>query len=133
VQLERARQLLPEATFVQADMAELDLPPESFDGVVSFYALGHVPRDRHATLLRRVWGWLRPGGYLLLSEEDSDVPDAVGTWLGQPMFFSHFDAATTTSLAEAAGFEVLLSKVETQVEEGTQIPYLWLLARRPVA
>jgi SAM-dependent methyltransferase len=130
VQLERARQLVPGATFVQADMAELDLPAESFDAVVLFYALGHVPRDRHATVLRRMRGWLRPGGYLLLSDEDSDVPDTVGTWLGQPMFFSHFDAVATTSLVEAAGFEVLSSEVEAQVEEGTQIPYLWLLARR---
>jgi ubiquinone/menaquinone biosynthesis C-methylase UbiE len=43
VQLERARKLVPRATFVQADMAELDLPPGSFDAVVSFYALGHFP------------------------------------------------------------------------------------------
>jgi hypothetical protein len=75
--------------------------------------------------------WLRPGGYLLLSDEDSDAPDTVGTWLGQPMFFSHFDAATTTGLVEAAGFQVLSSDVETQDEEGVKIPYLWLLARRP--
>jgi SAM-dependent methyltransferase len=133
VQLARARELVPGATFVRADMAKLDLPPESFDAVISFYALGHVPRDRHAALLRRVWGWLRPDGYLLLSDEDSDVPDTVGTWLAHPMFFSHFDAATTTELVEAAGFEVLSSEVETQVEEGTEIPYLWLLARRPAA
>jgi ubiquinone/menaquinone biosynthesis C-methylase UbiE len=130
VQLERARELVPGARFVHADMAELELTPESFDAVVSFYALGHVPRDDHVELLRRVHRWLRPGGYLLLSEEDSDVPDTFGTWLGQSMFFSHFDAATTTSLVEAAGFQVLSSEVETQLEDGTPIPYLWLLARR---
>jgi hypothetical protein len=33
--------------------------------------------------------------------------------------------------AEAAGFEVLSSEVETQLEGGKPIPYLWLLARRP--
>src|SRR4051812_19019554 len=43
-QLELARERIPGATFLKADMAEVDFPPESLDGVVSFYAIIHVPR-----------------------------------------------------------------------------------------
>jgi ubiquinone/menaquinone biosynthesis C-methylase UbiE len=34
----------PQAEFVRADFTALELEPESFDAVVSFYAFNHVPR-----------------------------------------------------------------------------------------
>ena len=43
VQLSRARQLVPAASFAQADMTALHLRHGSVDAVVSFYALIHVP------------------------------------------------------------------------------------------
>ena len=43
VQAERARRNVPDAIVVQADMAELDFSEGSFDAVVSFYAVEHVP------------------------------------------------------------------------------------------
>ena len=48
-QVRRARDAVPEAKFVQAEFTTLELEPESFDAVVSFYAFNHVPRE----LLRR--------------------------------------------------------------------------------
>jgi len=45
VQIERARLLVPEATFIQADMVSWDAEPETFDAVVSLYALIHVPLE----------------------------------------------------------------------------------------
>jgi ubiquinone/menaquinone biosynthesis C-methylase UbiE len=43
-QLRRARTAVPQAEFVRADFTALELEPESFDAVVSFYAFNHVPR-----------------------------------------------------------------------------------------
>ena len=44
-QIALAREHVPEAEFIQADMTQLDLPPDSFDGVTAFYAIIHVPRS----------------------------------------------------------------------------------------
>ncbi|HLE99808.1 MAG TPA: hypothetical protein VI540_07905 [Gaiellaceae bacterium] len=41
--------------------------------------------------------------------------------------------AETRRLVEAAGLEVLEAEVEEQVEQGSAIPYLWLLGRRPLS
>jgi len=38
VQVDRARRLVPAATFLRADIAELEFPPSSFDAIVSFFA-----------------------------------------------------------------------------------------------
>src|SRR5262245_57735757 len=82
-----AERYVPDATFIRADMAALDFPPGSFDAVVAFYALTHVPRDEHAALLRRIAGWLRPGGLLFATMGAGDTPGAVEPdWLGAAMF-----------------------------------------------
>src|SRR5262245_35818011 len=44
-QIELARQHVPGATLIHTDMTQLDFPPASFDAVVAFYALIHVPRE----------------------------------------------------------------------------------------
>ena len=47
-QLELARRNVPEATLLKADMAEVTFAPETFDAVVAFHSIIHVPRADHA-------------------------------------------------------------------------------------
>src|SRR5690242_4316804 len=63
-QIELARQHVPGATLIHADKTQLDFPPASFDAVVAFYSLIHIPREEQAGLLGRMARWLRPGGLL---------------------------------------------------------------------
>jgi cyclopropane fatty-acyl-phospholipid synthase-like methyltransferase len=130
-QVRRARLAVPSARFEVGDMLAVELPESSFDGVVSLYAIDHVPRERHPDVFRRIRQWLRPRGLALVAIEDADQPSIVGDWLGAPMFFSTNEAAEEERVARLAGLEVLEVAVEAQVERGTEVPYLWLLARRP--
>src|SRR6266568_550427 len=43
-QLELARQQVPNANFLQAEMTSLDFPPATIDAIVAFYSIIHVPR-----------------------------------------------------------------------------------------
>jgi len=131
-QINRARKNVPEADLILASAPDLDLPPASFDAVVSFYTIDHIPREDHLPLLRSMYGWIREGGWLLLAVEAGDEPGVVSEWLGQPMFFSHFDAALTRKLIGDAGFEIVRTQQETQTEGSRPVPYQWLLARKPV-
>jgi ubiquinone/menaquinone biosynthesis C-methylase UbiE len=129
-QIKRARRNVPSGTFLHADAASVQFPDASFDAVVSFYTLEHIPRTEHAGLLTSIHRWLRAGGLLLLSQEAGEAEDLVCEWLGVPMFFSCFDPETVVQMVQNASFEILETAVETQIEQGTEIPFLWILARR---
>lgn len=130
-QVRRARERVPDATFVCADFTELDLEPESFDAVVAFYVLNHVPQEEVAPLLGRIAAWLRPGGHFLTTFGASDNPGWRGEWLGVEMFFAGFAPETNRRLVEEAGLEVLRDEIETIVEpDQGEARLQWLLARR---
>lgn len=129
-QIDLARHNVPAGTFVHGDAASVEFPPASLDAVISFYALEHIPRREHQALLGRMHRWLRAGGLLLLSMEAGEYDDVVGEWLGVRMVISCFDPDTTARMVEEAGFELLERAVETQVEQGHEIPFLWLFARK---
>ena len=62
VQINRARQLVPNARFLPADMTRIQFPSEVFAGITCLYALIHVPLPEQRTLLGRVYRLARPGG-----------------------------------------------------------------------
>ncbi len=131
-QIELARAAVPEATFVHADMTALDFHPASFDAVVAFYSLTHVPRADLPELLAAVRRWLRPGGVLIASMGAQDAPDAVEPdWLGTPMFFSHHGAKKNRALVRRSGFELEEAVVEEEPEDRHAALFLWVVARRP--
>jgi cyclopropane fatty-acyl-phospholipid synthase-like methyltransferase len=133
-QIALAERHVPDATFLCADMAALDFANGTFDAVVAFYALTHVPREEHAGLLARIAGWLRPGGLLFATMGAGDSPDMVEPdWLGAPMFFSHFDAASNRTMVRRAGFELVDAEVVAEDEDGEPVEFLWVVARKPAS
>ena len=53
-------------------------------------------------------------------------------WLGAPMYFSHFDAETNRRFVEQSGLRLVTSSVEVADEDGVSVPFLWIVARKPV-
>ncbi len=51
-QIRRARQLVPEATFLCEDLTKLAFADSSFDATCSYYAIIHVPREEHQEMLQ---------------------------------------------------------------------------------
>jgi SAM-dependent methyltransferase len=131
-QLERARRALPSARFELADATELRLEPESFDGIVSLFMLGHVPRAEQAPLLRRVADWLRLDGVLLATFGTAGADDEVeADWLGAPMFFASFDEPTNRHLLATAGLEPIEARVVPFEEPGHGLTrFVWVLAQK---
>jgi predicted TPR repeat methyltransferase len=130
-QLDRARRRVPNATFLHADLTELELDAACFDAVVAAYVLNHVPPEELGPLLRRVAAWLRPGGYLLATFAAEDNPGWTGEWLGVAMYFAGLAPAENRRLVEAAGLEILGDEIEVSIEPGGEARFQWLFARRP--
>lgn len=128
-----ARVALPKATFVAADMTTVEFPPSSFDAVVAFYAIIHVPRHELGSLFHRIFAWLRPGGLFVATMNGTDDPGSIeDDWLGAPMFWSGHDPITTRRLVETAGFAIESLTLETADEDGEPTSFWWLVARRPL-
>lgn len=108
VQVGRARQLVPGATFRQADATVTEFEPASFDAIACLYTLIHMPLEAQPGLLRRAAGWLRPAGWLLAVAGQEAWTGTDDTWLGgsTTMWWSQADAATYRSWIEAAGLAV---------------------------
>lgn len=129
-QVRRARAAVPGAEFVQADLTALELEPESFDAVVSFYAFNHVPRELLAPIFARISRWLVPSGLLMTALGTSDTEGWTGDWLGAPTFFSSFPPEKNTRLVREAGFEILRDELATFREPEGDVTFQWVLVSR---
>lgn len=107
-QLTLAAERTPELLRTQADLTALPFATASFDAIVSYYAVIHIPREEHAGVLGELRRVLRDGGRALLCLGANDLPADHDneSWLGVEMYWSHYDAGTNLELVAAAGFTV---------------------------
>lgn len=132
---------LAEVELKVAGMTDLKFPPQSFDAVVAFYSVIHLPRDELKGMLEQIAGWLvgqdtgsKRQGYLLVNLGTSGDPGSYNEeWLGSTeghMFWSSFDAATNLKMVEEAELEVVESAVIEDREDDKVIPFLWIVAKK---
>jgi SAM-dependent methyltransferase len=117
VQIERARRLVPDATFVCADMTEVAFAPASFDAVVAFYSIINVPLAYQPGLFARITEWLAPRGWLLAVVGRVAWTGIERDWRSVPgatMYWSHADAATYRRWLGEAGFEIAQEGVQPE-------------------
>jgi SAM-dependent methyltransferase len=126
-----ARQNIPEARFIKADMTQLDFSPGSFDGIAAFYSIIHVPREEQPRLLRDIASWLRPGGLLVATMGARPMKADIDDYLGAPMYWSSFDGQTNLQIVEEAGLHIISANEETQEEHGQPVTFLWVVAQKP--
>jgi cyclopropane fatty-acyl-phospholipid synthase-like methyltransferase len=80
----------------------------SFDAVVSFYVVFHLPREEHEALFRRFARWLVPGGYLAVTvshcREDAYTEDG---FFGVRMYWSNWSREDYVQMLARLDFELL--------------------------
>lgn len=128
-QVSRAQALVPGALFVCEDMTAVAFPAASFEAVVSFYAVIHVPVEQQPGLFERVAGWLANGGFFLAILGHTAWTGTKEDWHGAKMYWSHADAATYRGWLGEAGFKVV---AEHFVPEGEGGHALFLAQKREV-
>ena len=104
----RAQQNVPTGDFICADVMSVRLPPSSFDAIVAFYFVFHLPREEHQSLFRRIHRWLRPGGYLLCTlSHRSEEGYTEENFHGVAMYWSNFGLEEYIDILTGVGFVLL--------------------------
>ena len=129
-QIELAKKNIPNANFICEDMTKLDFPENSFDGICSYYAIIHIPREEHQTLLANFHRMLNTGGIALLCLGAENLVDDIDeNYLGTRMYWSHYDSETYIKMLKELGFSVIWAKyVKDETCEGAG--HLFVLAQK---
>ena len=132
-QLELAQRNVPDGTFIKADMTEVAFTPETFDAVVAFHSIIHVPRTEHPALLERIYRWLKPEGVFLATMTVTDYEGREDDWegWGAPMVWSHYDLNANVAMLRETGFQIQYAESRTGGGTGDEDEtWLWVLARK---
>lgn len=103
--LEEARRLNPGISFREGNMMALDLPDGGLAGIVGFYAIVNIAKEKLPLVFREMARALRPGGLLLLAFHIGDETVHVEEFLGRAvrMDFFFFEPATFGSYLKQRG------------------------------
>ena len=123
--LKLAKKRIPEVEFIEMDMTKFSFPDDSFNGIVSLYAIFHISKEKHASLFQSFYKILKPGGVLFFSIGTYEW-EGTEEYYGAKIFWSNYSPEKTLSLVKNAGFEIIL---EEFLERGGEKHY-WIFARK---
>jgi TfoX/Sxy family transcriptional regulator of competence genes/protein-L-isoaspartate O-methyltransferase len=107
--LEIAKQRFPNGDW-RHHAIEKYVPKQTFDGIVAWDSLFHLPRALHARVLGRLRRALARGGPLLLTLGGSAHPAFTDTMWNQPFFYDAFPPEQAEELLRTTGFEIELNE-----------------------
>lgn len=117
--------------WIEGDMMALGFTEASFDVVLGFYTIQHLPCEEQVSMIGKIIKWLRPGGFMLMNFPAEEYEHAVMTgWMGDKgwIFHSGLGTARYKKLVTDAGMEVMLSEVK---QDNVKAQFLWVIARKP--
>lgn len=133
--LKFARQTVPDADFIHADMVNVELT-ETFEAAVAWDSMFHVERKHHAAIYRKLSNALKTGSRILLSvggsapdDEDDSVEGFTSEMFGETFYYSGFAPEVSRQLIETAGFEIELWEIDDPSSRG----HIAVIARKSTA
>lgn len=118
--IRRARKSCRGGEYLVGEIVDLKRKEYSVQAVVSFYALFHLPRDRHGEILMTINSFLPKGGLLLMTMGDKEY-EGTTDFYGTKMWFSQWGPKKNRELVKKAGFEILLDEIDTSGAERHQV------------
>lgn len=98
-----ARTRYPDARILHADICAWKIP-RTYDLVVAWDSLWHVPLQRHITVLTKLCNGLSAGGVFLFTMGGTDVPEEKhDACMGPPMYHATLGVPQTLQAIFAAG------------------------------
>lgn len=124
--LELAKKNVPDAELIYGDVTKTDFESDSFDGIISTYAIIHIHKSLHPIVYARIYNWLKPGGVMLMGTSHSEWEEIV-EYHGVDMAWSHPAPPASLQMVKNTGFEVIFDRL---VPTGNHETVYWILARK---
>jgi len=131
-QIELAKEHVPQATLIQGDMLALDFQQGSFDAVVAFYSIFHLPGQEQGMLVEKVTGWLKEGGWFLFNLATNEGDVLVDDWMGVKMFSSGLGVEGNREMMRVGGkgLKVVEDEVAMEMVGRIEEKFHWVLAQK---
>lgn len=120
-QIDVARHNVPQALFEVKDMTTFRDYEYCVNGIVSFYAIFHTPREQHANLFKKFATFMPKGGILFVTMGAGDNPGAEEEFHSVPLFYSFYPPEKNVQLIESAGFTIINNEIDASGGEKHQI------------
>lgn len=121
-----AKKNVPGAKFIEGDFSKIELS-ETFDAIISFYAIFHIPREEHKELFLKMANLLKENGLILITLGTNSGYEEE-EWCGAKMAWSSYDPKTYKKMLRETGFKILESTFEGQ--PGDEEYHFWVLAQK---
>jgi ubiquinone/menaquinone biosynthesis C-methylase UbiE len=133
-QIKLAKINVPNAKFIQADIATIELKSNYYDAITAFYSLFHVPRSEIQVLLSKLYLSLKTNGQLVatfLAEEDETLENMNAEMRNAPMFRSSFSPDENLEILMKIGFKIIKSDLSKDLEvDGGEDTMFWVIAEK---
>jgi ubiquinone/menaquinone biosynthesis C-methylase UbiE len=114
VMLADARSKCPLATFIKADVFEMELPVQSFDAITVFFSLSAgSSQDLIRRQINRMYRWLKFGGSLVLATVPSSRNQVGSHFMGRPFVGSGLSQEEYLLRIQQAGFEIVQHSISS--------------------
>jgi len=123
--LNMAKSNVPSAKFLKMDINKLEFEKSTFDGIISVFALFHIPKKNHYSILKQFYDILKPGGILLINSGINES-EGISNFFGVPMFWSNHNPKMTLDLVKKAGFSI---EFESVLVRGGEYQY-WIFGKK---
>lgn len=101
-----AREKCPTMTTQHGDIRDLSLT-KTFDGIIEWWCLFHLPKEDQIKMIKRFATWLKPGGLLQFTTGSSEFESENADMLNQPLRFYSCDPKQYEDALQANQFQLL--------------------------
>ncbi len=115
---------MPDNEWIVADMRALDLG-RRFDGLIAWHSFFHLTQADQRAMFARFASHAAPGAMLLFTSGPAHG-EAIGEWMGEPLYHASLDPQEYRALLAANGFEVVDHRSEDPNCGGATV---WLARR----
>jgi ubiquinone/menaquinone biosynthesis C-methylase UbiE len=127
-----ARRAYPQLRFEEGSMLSLDVPAAALGGLLAYYSIIHIARERRREVLAEFHRVLTPGGMLMLVFQIGDEQGHRTDFRGTPVSVDWYrqQPDDLANLLRETGFELWTTAIrEPESNESTAQGYI--LARKP--
>jgi SAM-dependent methyltransferase len=127
-----ARRNHPQLHFEEGSMLALDLPTAGLGGLLAYYSIIHIPRERRPEIFAEFHRVLTPGGIVMLVFQIGDEQGHRSDFRGMPVSVDWYRQRPDelADLLREAGFDLWTTAVR-EPEDSESVAQGYILARKP--